>query len=145
MLAAMDLRDRLAARFAASLVATVADPAELARRAYDLAEAMLAERARRIDADEGRAIALEPRRPSLAPPALDPHGRLLDEPEPMFEPEPRYDEEIDTSWIEQPYDPSWDLEARWIAEPASRPPGPGIARTRPDEAEDEAARRQRSA
>jgi hypothetical protein len=136
----MDLRDRFAARFAASLVPTGADPAELARRAYDLAEAMLAERARRIDADEGRAIALEPRRGSLAPPGQE---GLLDEPEPMFEPE----EPPDPSWLEQPYDPSWDLETRWSAEaPATpgsvHPPGPGLARAVPDEEED---RRKRSA
>jgi hypothetical protein len=139
MLDAMDLRDRFAARFAASLAVAVADPAELARRAYDLAEAMLAERARRVDADEGRAIAMEPRR---APPVL------LDEPEPMDEPDLGYEgEELDPSCLEPPYDPTWDLEARWSAEPpgdarAPRPPGPGLARAQPG---DDADRDRRSA
>jgi hypothetical protein len=125
----MDLRDRFAVRFAASLVGAVADPADLARRAYDLAEAMLAERARRIDADEARAIAGEPHRASLAPP--EGHPYLLDEPAPMIEPDLLYDEALDPSWL----DPSWDLETRWSAEPApasQEPGGPGLARTRPD-------------
>lgn len=137
-MARMDLRDRFAAHVAAALAATLADPGELARRAYDVAEAMIAERARRIDADEARAISGDVAR-SWRPPAEPSfHGALLDEPI-------GYDEELDPSWDEPPYDPSWDVEERWSAEaPAqasSRPPGPGLARTGPGEEE----RKERSA
>lgn len=122
----MDLRDRFAAHVAAALAPVVADPGELARRAYDVAEAMLSERARRIDAEEEAAIA---RRASIPPAPASHHGALLDEPM------PGYDEEMDPSWMEPPYDPSWDLEARWAAEEgaSSRSPGPGLARTQPDD------------
>src|SRR5262249_37589225 len=100
--------------------------------AYDLAEAMMAERARRIDGDEGRAIAGEPAGAGAVPsvPRV-----LLDEP--VLEPDPGYDDDLDPSWLEPPYDPSWDLETRWSADPQaspSRPPGPGLARTTPDQA-----------
>ena len=134
----MDLRDRFAAHFAAALVDALADPGQIAARAYDLAEAMLAERARRADHEESTAIALEPRRASV-PPIF--HHALLDEP--VLEPDPGYDDDLDPSWLEPPYDPTWDLETRWGAEP-SRPPGPGLARTVPDAVEDE-GRKERSA
>ena len=65
----MDLRDRFAAHFAAALVDAFTDADQIARRAYDLAEAMLGERARRVDAGEGSF-----------------HGALLDAPEPLIEP-----------------------------------------------------------
>lgn len=142
MLRGMDLRDRFAAHFAAALVDAFADADHVARRAYDLADAMLAERARRVDADEEGAILLEPRRASIAAPPLDPpaaeppvyHGALLDQPEPMFEPDLAYDdEELDPSLLEPPYDPSWDLDAHLII--PSRPAGPGLARTQPEEEE----------
>ena len=143
----MDLRDRFAAHFAATLVDAFADDDQIARRAYDLAEAMLAERARRIDADEEGAIVFEPRRASVAAPSLaavaseltEHHGALLDEPAPMFEPDlVRDDEYLDPSLLEPPYDPSWDLDAHLIVSPggdSSRPSGPGLARTQPDQDE----------
>jgi hypothetical protein len=142
MLPGMDLRDRFAAHFAAALVDAFTDAAQLARRAYDLAEAMLDERARRIEAGEG-----EPLDASIAPPARPAHSlALLDEPEPM-EPDPGFDD-VDPRWLDPPYDPSWDLEARWSAEPSPQPsrpqtPGPGLARTQPEE--DEAQKKERSA
>jgi hypothetical protein len=167
----MDLRDRFAACFAAALVDAFADEGQVAQRAYDLAEAMLAERARRMDADEERALAQEPRRGSI-PPVLHPihpafhsafHSALLDEPEPMIEPDPGHEEDVDPAWLEPPYDPSWDLETRWGGDPSSEaiaarsaghdggpskgppnPSGPGLVRTQPQEAE-EAPRRERSA
>lgn len=117
----MDLRDRFAARFAAVLVDAFPEAEEIARRAYDLAEAMLAERARRIDLDEQRALAEVPH---AAP------QPLLDEPMEAYEDEP-------------PYDPSWDLDARWSAEPISSRPGPGLARTQPPAPEED--RKERSA
>jgi hypothetical protein len=137
----MDLRDRFAVHFAAALVDVFPNADEIARRAYDLAEALLAERARRIDDEEARALA-ERRAPSLAAPPY--HGALLDEPEPMLEPDPGWEEEPDPAWLEPPYDPSWDLDVHWSGEPTpSRPPGPGLARTQPVEVEEE--RKERSA
>jgi hypothetical protein len=162
----MDLRDRFAAQFAAALVDAFADPGQIARRAYDLAEAMLEERARRIDAEEETAIAeagaamdLEPESvdfpgPQLfdeegamytleAPPPY-PHAALLDDPAPMSEAEPADDDEL-PGWLEPPYDPRWELEARWATSPgdaparriSSRPPGPGLARTQPESVTEE--------
>jgi hypothetical protein len=152
MLSAMELRDRFAVHFAAALVDAFADAGDVARRAYDLAEAMLEERARRIDADEGHAIALEPR-PASRIPAPVYHHALLDEPEPMIEADPGYDDDLDPSWLEPPYDPSWDLDPHWAEEPlpknataqtiSTKPPGPGLARTRPED--EEAERKERSA
>lgn len=101
----MDLRDRFAAQFAAALVGVFPEPEEIARRSYDLAEAMLRERARRIDEEEQVAL-------------VESHRALLDEPMPHLE----EDEDF-----EPPYDPSWDLDERPRA--PSRPPGPGLART----------------
>jgi hypothetical protein len=178
----MDLRDRFAAQFAAALVDAFADPGEVARRAYDLAEAMMHERERRIDAEEGAAIALEQGMvgedavPDFAfedfdedhdafvtfeaPPPY-PHPALLDDPAPMSEAEPEIAEEDAEDedlpdWLEAPYDPAWDLEARWASGPlelpprrvSSRPPGPGLARTQPQSEpaeEDRPARSGRSA
>jgi len=148
----MDLRDRFAAHFAAALVDAFADAGQVARRAYDLAEAMMLERARRVDAEEGDAIALEPRHASippadewLAPAPSTAHGALLDEPEPMFEPDLASEEDLDPRWLEPPYDPSWDLETRWspdVSPPASAPAaasartaGPGLVRTQPEPGE----------
>src|SRR5689334_3123400 len=114
----MDLRDRFAAQFAAALVDAFADTGVIAKRAYDLAEAMLAERARRIDAEERRAIETE-----SAPGSLD---AFLDQLEPET-----------PSWLAEPYDPSWDIEPRWSAEgsqdTSARPSGPGLSRTVPPE------------
>ena len=112
----MDLRDQLAMHFAAALVDAFPNPEEIARRAYDLAEAMLSERARRIDAEEARAIMMESRDESLGAPP----------------PESLYDEDMEPLWLEPAYDPSWDIDPRWSAEPAR----PGLARTQPEIATD---------
>ena len=141
MLPAMDLRDQLAIRFAAALAGLGHDAAEIARRAYDLADALLAERERRIDADEAEAIAGEPRRGSLWPPAV--HPALLDEPVPMDESEWDHEEEIELRARDMEYDPSWDLEPRWAAPGSS--PRPGLARTQPEASVGEVAERERSA
>jgi len=142
----MDLRDRFAAHFAAALVDALAVPGDIARRAYDLAEAMMEEREHRISMesdpfeDERAAIEDEPYLASLPPPAPPlHHPALLDEPEPPYDMDADYDDELDPRWLEPPYDPSWDLETRWSGEPPSSRPasqGPGLARTRP-EAEEE--------
>jgi hypothetical protein len=119
----MDLRDQLAMRFAAALVDAFQDPEDIARRAYNLAEAMLSERARRLDAEEALAIQLEPR----------------------LDPMPRVDEELEPRWLEAPYDPSWDLDPRWGEEPPrtdAEQERPGLART---QANEEALRKERSA
>jgi hypothetical protein len=121
----VDLRDRFAVHFAAALVDAFPEADEIARRAYDLAEAMLAERARRIDRDEESAL-VEEGNAAIA---------LLDEAMPWME-----DEEID---LEPPYDPSWDLDERRFAASPSRPPGPGLARTQPPAEGEE--RKERSA
>jgi hypothetical protein len=121
MLVPMDLRDRFASHFAAALVDAFSDPERVAAQAYDLAEAMLRERARRIDAEEGAAIAFEPHQVSFplsyppaylvddggmmvtleAPPMYAEeayaHAALLDDPEPM-DPESEsmeYDDELE--------------------------------------------------
>jgi hypothetical protein len=138
----MDLRDRFAVHFAAALVDALADSGQIARRAYDLAEAMMVERARRIDAEEGSAIALEPRRASV-PPVLRPlSAALLDDP--VMEPDPGYDDDLDPAWLEPPYDPSWDVETRWAAPEGEIAPRPGLARTMPEPAAGE-ERKERSA
>lgn len=129
----MDLRDKFAVHIAASLAGALTDPAQIARRSYDFAEALLAERARRIDAEEARAIA-----------DVLPFGAI----EPELNPD-----ELDPEWIEGRYDPTWEAEARWtadsapdtargqtiekeIAEPqATEVVRPGLARTQPGEVE----------
>jgi hypothetical protein len=126
----MDLRDKFAVHIAAALAGAFSDPAQIARRSYDFAEALVAERTRRIDADELRAIAE----------AL-PFGAIDSE----FNPD-----ELDPEWLEQRHDPTWDIEPRWTAEPApveaapdtTRAQGPatevvrpGLARTQPADVE----------
>ncbi len=114
----MDLRDQFAVQFAAALAGALTDPAQIARRSYDFAEAMLEERARRIEADETYAIAE----------AL-PFGAL----------------EIDPDDLEEPYDPTWDIEPRWAVDAAPdttratifdvHSVRPGLVRTQPSEVE----------
>lgn len=129
----MDLRDKFAVHIAASLAGALSDPALIARRSYEFAEALLAERARRIDADEARAIA-----------DVLPFGAI----EPELNPD-----ELDPEWIEERYNPTWDVEPRWTAEQttdtakaptvekesteseAGEVPKPGLARTQPGEVE----------
>lgn len=135
----MDLRDKFAVHIAAALAGALSDPAQIARRSYDFADALVAERARRIDADEARALAE----------AL-PFGAI----EPELNPD-----ELDPQWLEERFDPTWDVDPRWTAErPANAaneeafgdaPPDttralqgpptevarPGLARTQPNEAE----------
>ncbi len=129
----MDLRDQFAVHIAAALVGALTDPAHIATRAYDLAEAMLAERERRlslIDLEERRAIEAASIEAGAMP--FEHHAALLDVPAPMDE----EDEEI-----EPPYDPTWDLEPADKIASAAGPEldapraGPGLARTLPESAE----------
>jgi hypothetical protein len=52
----MELRDNLAAQIAASLASTTMPPAEIARRAYAVADAMLYERAEPAWLDEDEVV-----------------------------------------------------------------------------------------
>ena len=136
----MDLRDEFAVHIAAALAGALSDPVQIARRSYDFAEALVAERARRIDADEAHAIA-----DSL------PFGAIA----PEFNPD-----ELDPEWLERQFDPTWDLETLLAVEsavvdvstaeeavveaapdttraqgPATEVVRPGLARTQPAEGE----------
>jgi hypothetical protein len=124
----MDLRDKFAVHIAASLAGALTDPAQIARRSYDFAEALLAERARRIDADEARVLAE----------AL-PFGAIEAELNP---------DELDPEWIEGLCDPNWEIEPKWTNEPApdtartqntemeaANEVKPGLARTQPPDVE----------
>jgi hypothetical protein len=133
----MDLRDHFAVHIAAALVDAFRDPEHIARHAYDLADAMIAERARRIDAAEGRAIAMEPELDAQSAPPFEHHTALLDRPEPILE----SDEELDPSWLEPPYDPTWDADLRREETPhrsdaapavGEHQTRPGLSRTQPE-------------
>jgi hypothetical protein len=128
----MDLMDELAASFAAALVHLDLDPADIALRAYDVAEAMVAERTSRLgltepSLDDGHyagwvELAAAPGEPA----ELSAEDETLPEPE-GFPP----------WWPDPQYSPRWDLEPRWSPEDiaASRPPdaveGPGLASVKP--------------
>ncbi len=136
----MDLRDKFAVHIASALAGALSDPAQIARRSYDFADALVAERARRVDADEAQAIA-----------DAFPFGAI----EPEFNPD-----ELDPEWLERQYDPTWDVETLLAAEaiadeattaeaapveaapdttraqgPATEVVRPGLARTQPAEGE----------
>ncbi len=131
----MDLRDKYAVHIAAALAGALSDPVHIARRSYDFAEALVAERARRIDAEEAQAIA-----------DVFPFGAIETE----FDPD-----QLDPEWLERQYDPTWDLETLLAVESAvletasveaapdttrGQPPAtevvrPGLARTQPTEGE----------
>ncbi len=128
----MDLMDELAAGFAAALVHFELDPADIALRAYDLAEAMVAERMSRMGLTE----------PILDDGHYEGWAQLGAGPgEPA---ELSVDDEILAEldnlppwWLDPPYNPRWDLEPRWSVEDlAARQPdeaaGPGLASVKPD-------------
>ncbi len=126
----MHLRDYFAAQVAAALVHRVERPEAIASRAYELAEALLRERARRQDAEDDafyeRVIeAEEDEGSSFA-------GGLLDEPAPLSE---RERDEIDPRWFDRDTSVQLELEPRWNASPGSD--RPGLARTAPAAAIDD--------
>lgn len=138
----MDLRDKFAVHIAAALAGALSDPVQIARRSYDFAEALVAERSRRIDVDDARAMAAN----------SFPFGAI----EPEFNPD-----ELDPEWLERQYDPTWDIETLLSVEsgfvevanaeeappteaapdttraqgPATEVVRPGLARTQPAEGE----------
>ena len=137
--AGISLRDIFAAHVAASLATRVDTSRAIAEKAYDLADALLHERARRTDSDAETAM----REATDAQPAPEPAWldfelglrglALLDEPTPVSE----RGDEPDARWIEREsrdpasYDPRWDrgpLVAQDEVRPSSRP---GLARTAP--------------
>ena len=123
----IDLRDHFAIQFAAALMRRQHSVQHIVSRAYDLADAMLAERSRRIDAEAAEAM-------SYAPPASVQeeswqdysHRGLLDDPAPPDEADSAYeaylaqsdpgDAEVDPHWLELEMDPSWEVEPRWASE-----------------------------
>jgi hypothetical protein len=131
----MDLRDFFAAHLAAALAHRVDRPAAIAARAYELADALLVERARGL-VSYGQPISEEDVESFFAEqaPVLSdysaseafyrPEG-LLDEPAPIEE----SDEELDAAYLEPSYDPRWEVEPRWEEPPRSE--RPGLARTTP--------------
>src|SRR5690242_13366312 len=126
----MELKDMFAAHVAAALAARGDRPHEVASRAYDIAEALLEERERRLvsaeRAEEGFiAYDFAREEASLA------HSGLLDEPAPYTETEK---DELPASWLERDEDPRWSVEPKWAEDrgPVSpRADRPGLARTQP--------------
>ena len=122
----IDLRDQFAIHFAAALMRRQHSVQYIVGRAYDLADAMLAERSRRLDAETAEVMAYEP--PLSMEEELWPsHGRrLLDDPPPPDETDSAYEAyldeigsvepEVDPHWLELEMDPSWEIEPRWAIE-----------------------------
>jgi hypothetical protein len=112
-----ELRDHLAAQIAAALAHSTLPPADIARRAYAVADAMIFERAAPCLLDD-----------ELVAERLDP-------------------EVVPERWEGEPsYDPRWELSPRWsredLAALEARRAGPGLAKpsTPPasDQSEDDA-------
>jgi hypothetical protein len=142
----VDLRDYFAIRFAAQLAGGLYPADHIVKRAYDLADAMLAERARRLDRDERAAVQEEP---PLSAEFSAYRPALLDELPPPSEGESAYEiyaaaeaEGLDPRWLEPEGDPAWEAEPKWAPDP--RPEvRPGLARTQPEVASP--GKRERSA
>jgi hypothetical protein len=131
------LRDHFAGLFASALSARIERPDDLAKKAYDLADAMLRERMRRGLGDLDGEGAWEPEelyrvvtdeeeafhaRPSEPAP-----WALLDEPAPMSE-------ELDPRWEDLRNDPAYEAEPKWgpsISAVRRESDRPGLARTVP--------------
>src|SRR5262245_19262222 len=93
------LRDYFAVHFAAAFASEQRYGLEfIAARAYDLADAMIEERARRAEAELADADAEE--RAAMV------GGPLLDEPPPFSEPE----DDMDPRWLDPPDQPIWERD-----------------------------------
>ena len=132
-----DLRDYFAIHFATALTREQRYSLEfIAGRSYDLADAMLAERERRLDAELATARDEDAHLASLGP--------LLDDAIPPWDADSATEAlddrqpSLDPRWLEPVYDPAWDLEKfsvqREDSEPASA--RPGLARARTAEADE---------
>lgn len=143
----MDLKDAFAVHFAAALAQRIERADVVASRAYDLADALLRERARRVAAVDTDDVSLA----DLSGPDdveempddefFRASAGLLDEPAPWSDAE---GVELDASWLDRQNDPQWELEPKLAMDPIpaapqdARPetaPGasdkPGLARTAP--------------
>jgi hypothetical protein len=136
----VELRDHFAGLFATTLASRIERPEDVAKKAYDLADAMLLERARRGLEDDANEGAWEPEElfRVVTPEEEAFHARpsdpapwaLLDEPAPMSE-------ELDPRWEDLRHDPVYEAEPKWgppfssVRRDSDRP---GLARTTPERA-----------
>lgn len=129
----IELRDFFAAHALRALLAEGGSPDEIAWRAYDLADALVRERARRGAGHDEVDLAAEAEGddvPAWAEPPGDfERAGLLDEPAPMSERDP----DLDPSWADHEFDPRWEVEPRWDDRAADAPGSdrPGLRSTRP--------------
>ncbi|NUP11444.1 MAG: hypothetical protein HOW73_35815 [Polyangiaceae bacterium] len=133
----MDLKDLFAAHVAAALASRVERPDVIASRAYDLAEALLRERARRSPDADDELVAADPAEDlddGMPDESFFQTQGLLDEPAPFSD---REGMELPPSWLERD-DPKWEVEPKWSAPVSERP---GLRRTTPIQAEEEKKRR----
>ncbi len=145
----IELRDFFAAHAAGTLLTEGRSPDEIARAAYDVADALVAERERRLERealrDDGASMppAAESAPLWASPPGDFDRTSLLDEPAPMSEREDDPESEVDPSWEDRAFDPRWEREPRWGEgdEPASD--RPGLRSTRPPRPQED--KRHRSA
>lgn len=132
----MHLRDTFAAHVAAALAARIDRPEHIAVRAYDIAEALVLERARRGHGDVDGEGAYEPEEfaalERAAAEARWTGAALLDEPMPMSE----RDEEVDPAWADLAAEsPQGEPDPKWgpLFETTKKP---GLKRTTPPAVED---------
>lgn len=132
----MDLKDLFAAHVAAALATRPDRPDVIAARAYELAEALLRERARRAPTEDDELFVSE-RLGDVGEEVPDEEFfragvGLLDQPAPYSE---REGLELDPAWLERDGDPRWEAEPKWAPGPPSE--RPGLARTLPGLSQDE--------
>ncbi len=134
----MRLLDLFAAQVGAALAsrsesATRETSQQIARRAYDVAEAMLRERAIRGygDAEGEGALEAEELERTMSPEEVrfyDSAEHLLDEPAPLE------DEDLDPHWQSLADDPTWEADPKWgppFSSEKRDSERPGLARTTP--------------
>lgn len=148
----MDLKDAFAVHFAAALAQRIERSDVIASRAYDLADALLRERARRTtDADlQDHSLADLSGADDMDMPDEEffrSSAGLLDEPAPWSD---REGLELDASWLDRDNDPKWEVEPKlaFATSKDSRTQSdksvldkPGLARTAPPAIVDDQKRR----